>query len=44
MRLDLKEKIRIKLLPLVWKITGHYYTCCDGYKRCSRCKHYRSVH
>ena len=33
------QKVFERILPILQKITGHQYDCCDKWARCSRCKY-----
>lgn len=33
------QKVFERIRPILRKITGHKYGCCDGWARCSRCKY-----
>lgn len=40
MRQTLMQKLRGEIIyPILRKITGHKYDCCDRWSRCSRCKY-----
>jgi len=39
MKQTFMQKVFERIRPILRKITGHKYGCCDRWARCSRCKY-----